>query len=121
VPASVAPPTIVVPSGTAAPSASASAAPSASASAAPSAGADPAALPRDRGVLIMASRTDANVFVNGKLMGVTNDRIETTCGIRFVRLAKRDGSDPRVPSWIMAGQSIQIACQAVTTARMDPP
>jgi hypothetical protein len=102
---------------TTAPTASAAATPTVSA--APSA--DPAAapLPPNRGYLTVTSGAEGVVFVNGQRAGTPNQRLVTTCGPRFVRIAAPD--DPKAaPTWLTPGRSVIVPCGGEATIALEP-
>jgi hypothetical protein len=103
-----------------APSASApEAAPPASASAAPPVPDAPPApdvtkLPGDRGYLLVRSSASARVFVHGKDVGETNQYLQTSCGIRFVRLGRG------FADFIEPGRSVVLKCGQVNELGIEP-
>jgi hypothetical protein len=68
-----------------------------------------------QGYLIVRSRADAEVFVNGVNLGLTNRVLMSRCYQRFVRL--RNAS---TEAWITEGRPVAIECGATTTVRIDP-
>jgi hypothetical protein len=124
-PASVETAPIPTPSASAAPEApapSASAAPAETASpaepAAPQAIPPPTfnleAIPGDRAALLVRSSAQARVLVHGKDYGETNQYLLTSCGIRFVRLA-RSFND-----FLEPGRSLVVKCGKLTELSIEP-
>ena len=72
------------------------------------------AIPGDRAALLVKSSAQARVLVHGKDYGETNTYLLTTCGIRFVRLARgfNDFLEP--------GRSIVLKCGKLTEVTIDP-
>jgi hypothetical protein len=110
---------------TTAPSGSnASIAPSASvAPTAPASSIDPATLPAHKGVLLVTSTKEANVYLNGAFAGKVNQPFEASCGIKNVRLASAADPPPTIPpagTWISGGQAVVIKCKALTTVDIKP-
>ncbi|HZO15398.1 MAG TPA: hypothetical protein VFB62_19120, partial [Polyangiaceae bacterium] len=79
-----------------------------------SAGVEPGELLVDEGYLFVESRVKAQVFANGIAIGPTNRRNKATCRYKFVRLGRVAGK------WISEGVTVNIACGAVTSVRLDP-
>lgn len=67
------------------------------------------------GYLTVTSTADAEVYVQGKHVGPTNQRLVSKCYQRFVRLKK--GTDGE---WITPGRPVRIACMSSTTVEIDP-
>jgi outer membrane biosynthesis protein TonB len=72
------------------------------------------AIPGDRAALLVRSSAQAHVLVHGKDYGETNQYLLTSCGIRFVRLARgfNDFLEP--------GRSIVLKCGKLTELAIDP-
>ncbi len=62
------------------------------------------------GYLVVRSRERAEVLVQGRSIGFTNERLLSRCHQRNVRLR-----DPHTAQWLTEGQSVDIACRATTT------
>jgi len=77
-------------------------------------GDDGSALAAGRGYLIVESSADAEVRVNGKNIGKTNQKLESYCGYRNIRLRSAKGV------WLSPGQPLQIGCRTVTKFRIEP-
>lgn len=95
-----------------------------SASAAPVApaaveGGDPAALPADRGYLVLGGAAGARAYVNGTDVGAVDQRIAVACGARYVRLGTA-AEKGRPPSWLTAGRSVVVACRGETRIALAP-
>ena len=104
----------VAPSQSAAPAESA--APSASVAAAPEDdGDDGSSLNWGQGYLIVESTTAADVYATGFKVGTTNEKNQSACGLKFVRLGK---GDP--PSWLTKGQTVDVKCRAITRVKLEP-
>lgn len=73
-----------------------------------------AALPKGQGLLYVASPLTTNVYVYGLLAGVTNQRITTKCGPRFLRLGTKPGA------WQTEGVVAVVKCGASTRVEMVP-
>jgi hypothetical protein len=59
------------------------------------------------------------VFVNGQRAGTPNQRLVTTCGPRFVRIAAPD--DPKAaPTWLTPGRSVIVPCGGEATIALEP-
>jgi DNA-binding response OmpR family regulator len=70
---------------------------------------DGSELPAHQGLLIVESVVGGSVYLNGILVGPTNQPLQVRCGTRFLRV----GGD--VPGqWWSDGTSARIACRAVT-------
>jgi hypothetical protein len=95
------------------PTAAAPTATTSAATPAVSAPADATKLSFDQGILIIDAKEPAAVFINGVRLGNTGEPIQTSCGAKFVRLAKTD-SKPDLPTWLTAGQSVTIGCRRTT-------
>jgi len=67
-----------------------------------------------RGYLTVRSSKKADVYVQGKMVGQTNDKLTVRCGPRNVRIADAG------PKWLSAGRHVQIKCMAATTVSIDP-
>jgi DNA-binding response OmpR family regulator len=106
--ASAAPPAGAAPSGSSAPD------PSRGASSGEGDEAAVAALPKGHGFLFVASKLATNVYVYGILAGTTNQRIDTKCGPRFVRLGSAPGA------WQGEGFVEIVKCGAVTRVDVNP-
>jgi hypothetical protein len=74
---------------------------------------DPAALPADRGYLVLGGAAGARAFVNGVDVGPADQRIAVACGARYVRLGT-PGATGKPPSWVTAGRSVVVACRGET-------
>jgi hypothetical protein len=69
-----------------------------------------------RGYLVVtSSRTDAAVYVQGRYVGKVGHRIDTLCGVRFVRL----GTYP-LQTWIGKGRPVGVVCQGTTRVTIEP-
>jgi hypothetical protein len=73
-----------------------------------------ASLPKGQGFLFVASPLATNVYVYGLLAGVTNERIMTKCGPRFLRLGTKPGA------WQTEGVVEIVKCGASTRVEMAP-
>lgn len=60
------------------------------------------------------SSVDAEVVVQGRAVGKTNQRLLTRCGPRNVRLRTATGA------WLTAGQHVRITCMMHTAIRLEP-
>ena len=67
------------------------------------------------GYLTVTSTADAEVYVQGKHVGRTNERLVSKCYQRFVRL-KKGTNGP----WITPGRPVRIACMSSTTVEINP-
>jgi hypothetical protein len=67
------------------------------------------------GFLTVRSSAKAEVYVQGKHIGPTNQRLVSRCYQRFVRLKDADSG-----KWITSGQPVRIACMASTTVEIEP-
>lgn len=73
--------------------------------------ADVSALPHDKGLLVVQnSAKGLHVYVNGRRMGPTNQKLEAQCGMVHVRLGDRP-----LASWYSEGRAVDVECQSVTT------
>lgn len=68
-----------------------------------------------QGYLIVRSRGDAQVFVNGVDIGHTNRLLVSRCYRKHVRLR-----DPGSERWLTEGQPVDIVCGSTTKVRIDP-
>jgi hypothetical protein len=82
-------------------------------------GGDPAALPADRGYLVLGGAAGSRAYVNGADVGAVDERIAVACGARYVRLGTV-AEKGRPPSWLTAGRSVVVACRAETRATLAP-
>jgi len=76
----------------------------------------------DRPYLVVASPVSANVYVNGVLVGTTNERVPVPCGWKNVRLAEQamPAAGQSFPLWLTEGKPVMIACTGVTTTAITP-
>ncbi len=66
-------------------------------------------LPYGQGYLTVGFPDVASVYVSGRLLGPTNERLQNKCGRYFVRVASsKSGS---YPEWLSAGIPVSIPCQ----------
>ncbi len=65
--------------------------------------------------LIVRSSADAEVFVLGKNVGRTNQKLEVHCRQRHIRLR-----DPESLRWLTAGEGVRLPCQTVHTVTIEP-
>jgi serine/threonine protein kinase len=74
-------------------------------------------LPPDRGLLRVSFVGDPSgvVYVNGIVVGDVGATLEIDCGMRFLRVG-----DAPLLRWFSAGQPVQVACQALTEAVIEP-
>jgi hypothetical protein len=75
---------------------------------------DATKLAADRGLLLVRSSQTARVFVHGKDVGETNQYVETSCGIRFVRLGRA------FADFIEPGRSVVLKCGKVNELNIEP-
>jgi hypothetical protein len=73
---------------------------------------NPADLPFGFGFLTVAYARPAEVYLQGKRVGATNQRLKVRCGRSFVRLAS-SATGP-YPEWLTAGETTAIPCQGAT-------
>jgi serine/threonine-protein kinase len=78
-------------------------------------GGDGSDLPNNQGYLIVTSNSDADVYVTGIKVGVTNAKNKAACHMKWVRL----GRGAKTPSWISKGQTVNVKCQQVTRVEMQ--
>ena len=73
-------------------------------------------LKADEGYLRVDGDPSLAVYLNGNLAGQATEWIRTTCGIRHLRLARRDPPQPGAsfPKWLDAGNSLVIPCRGAT-------
>jgi serine/threonine protein kinase len=68
-------------------------------------------VPSDQAGLVVQGPPDGFVYVPGKQIGRTGQRILTQCGQRFVRVGTRTGPQGRKSvSWVAEGQSVTLKC-----------
>jgi eukaryotic-like serine/threonine-protein kinase len=79
---------------------------------------DGTSLPGGHGYLTVTSRVEADVYLHGKRVGVSNEPLVVLCGRWFLRLATPNPG--RFPSWIGPGETVYVGCQTDTTMEMDP-
>ena len=73
-------------------------------------------LPDGTGYLVVQSSVPAEVYVNGKMVGVTGEALQVPCGARYLRIGK-----PGQPNYFISeGRSHSIACKAATTITINP-
>ncbi len=76
--------------------------------------ADLSALTPTEGYLYVKTTLDAKVYINGRVIGPTNQPVKTGCGMRFVRVGKPVGH------WLTEGRSVKIECGKLTKAEFTP-
>ena len=78
-------------------------------------------LSSDEAALVVKGPPDGFVYVTGKPIGRTGERIVTGCGQRFIRVGTRLGplglSGVR---WLAEGQSVSLPCGRTTTVTAEP-
>lgn len=79
-------------------------------------GGDGSDLPNNMGYLLVTSNADADVYVTGVKVGVTNAKNKTACHLKFVRLGRGTKAGP---SWISKGQTVNVKCQQVTRVEIE--
>ncbi len=74
-------------------------------------------LPKNRGLLLVRSRSNATVYLHGRKVGATNKKHEIACGQLFVRLG-RDG-----PTWVSPGLGLFLRCRQLNVVHLEeyPP
>jgi hypothetical protein len=106
-----------VDAGLAADAATADAAP-ADAGSAIAPGGDPASLPADMGYITITSPAEGNLYLNGKFAGRAGERIQTSCGAKFARLARAVDPPAVQPSFLTTGETIVIPCQKAASVAL---
>jgi hypothetical protein len=81
-------------------------------------GVSPGDLPGGHGYITVRSPVNANVYVNGKSAGVTNEQLVALCGKWFVRLGTPTASGH--PFWVAPGQTVVIPCQGKVEIEAKP-
>ncbi len=89
----------------------------ASASAAPASPPEPtadlSALTPTEGYLFVKFPVKANVYINGRSIGPTNQPVKTGCGMRFVRVGQEFGH------WLSDGHPVKIECSKLTKTAFE--
>lgn len=76
-----------------------------------------AGLGRFEANLYVRSNAEADVWVQGRKLGKTNELLKLPCtrGLRFTRLGREPG-----PAWVSEARSIEIPCGQLTELELDP-
>lgn len=81
----------------------------------------PEPVPADQAALLVKGPPDGFVFVTGKSIGPTGERILTDCGQRFIRVGTRPGPDGLAGvRWLAEGQSVGLPCGRTTVVPAEP-
>jgi serine/threonine protein kinase len=88
------------------------------ASSAPSSEASAGGPPPGYGYLTVEFPSEGNVYVSGKRLGPTNQRLQIQCGRWFIRVAST--AEGRYPEWLSPGTTVQVPCQDATRVAMQP-
>jgi serine/threonine protein kinase len=78
----------------------------------------PVDLPPGFGFLTVDFPTPGNVYISGKKLGPTGQRLQVQCGRWFVRVANQ--GDGRFPEWVSPGETVVVPCQDATRIEMKP-
>lgn len=76
-------------------------------------------IPHDQAVLIVKSPPRGDVYVMGKAIGRTDERIVTECGQRFVRVGQGAEGVSSI-RWLAEGQSVGLRCGKATVVPANP-
>jgi serine/threonine protein kinase len=76
----------------------------------------PVDLPPGFGYLTVDFPTPGNVYISGRKLGPTGQRLQVQCGRWFVRVANQ--SDARTPEWVSSGETVLVPCQDATRVEM---
>ncbi|UQA62347.1 serine/threonine-protein kinase [Polyangium aurulentum] len=78
----------------------------------------PVDLPPGFGYLTVDFPTPGNVYISGRKLGPTGQRLQVQCGRWFVRVANQ--GDSRFPEWVSPGETVLVPCQDATRVEMKP-
>ncbi len=97
--------------------------PSATPSAAPAADGDGSNLPATRAYLVVDSPTPQAVYNGGVFVGLTGQKLELECGIKYLRLGvppENGVARPNSITWTSEGKSANLVCKATTRVAITP-
>ena len=78
--------------------------------------------PKDMGLLWVDSTVPVSVYVQGLPAGESGTYLEVPCGLKNVRLARRDLPPPghSFPMWLGKAESVLVPCGAANRVKMAP-
>jgi serine/threonine protein kinase len=79
-------------------------------------------LPRSMAYVTITWPKEGTVYFDGQFAGRAGERVQTTCGLKFARLAKDADGPAAQPMFLTTGKVVNIPCQAATSIAlpMDP-
>jgi hypothetical protein len=92
-------------------------------SAAPTADGDGTNLQATRGYLVVDSPTPQAVYNGGVFIGLTGQKLELDCGIKYLRLGvppEGGVARPNSITWTSEGKSANLVCKAITRVAITP-
>jgi hypothetical protein len=68
---------------------------------------------------VHSSNGEASVYVMSTKYGLVEEPLNIPCGKRFIGIG-RPGRDPKEPTWLAPGKSVQIPCGGSLEVTMNP-